>query len=165
MRLILIPIFVNYTIGAYNKNMPSLRNQSRALLSSKNATMTNPRLVVLDLLLIENRPLTIDQVLTLSKGKLVQSTLYRVINDLRDFGLITEFTTPENTMVIELNSEDSNHHHHIFCKDCGSITDIELNADLESALEKEVAKIEKFRSISIDSHSLELFGTCDDCAK
>ncbi len=145
--------------------MPSVRNQSRDLLSSKNATMTNPRLVVLDLLLIENRPLTIDQVLTLSKGKLVQSTLYRVINDLRDFGLITEFTTPENTMVIELNSEDSNHHHHIFCKDCGSITDIELNSDLESALEKEVAKIEKYRSISIDSHSLELFGTCDDCAK
>jgi len=145
--------------------MPSLRNQSRDLLSSKNATMTNPRLVVLDLLLIENRPLTIDQVLTLSKGKLVQSTLYRVINDLRDFGLITEFTTPENTMVIELNSEDSNHHHHIFCKECGSITDIELNSDLESALEKEVAKIEKYRSISIDSHSLELFGTCDDCAK
>ena len=145
--------------------MPSLRNQSRDLLSSKNATMTNPRLVVLELLLIENRPLTIDQVLTLSKGKLVQSTLYRVINDLRDFGLITEFTTPENTMVIELNSEDSNHHHHIFCKDCGSITDIELNSDLESELEKEVAKIEKYRSISIDSHSLELFGTCDDCAK
>ena len=145
--------------------MPSLRNQSRDLLSSKNATMTNPRLVVLDLLLIENRPLTIDQVLTLSKGKLVQSTLNRVINDLRDFGLITEFTTPENTMVIELNSEDSNHHHHIFCKECGSITDIELNSDLESALEKEVAKIEKYRSISIDSHSLELFGTCDDCAK
>tara|TARA_Y100000588_G_scaffold60376_1_gene59330 strand:+ start:400 stop:882 length:483 start_codon:yes stop_codon:yes gene_type:complete len=152
-------------IDEYNENMPSLRNQSRDLLSSKNATMTNPRLVVLDLLLIENRPLTIDQVLTLSKGKLVQSTLYRVINDLRDFGLITEFTTPENTMVIELNSEDSNHHHHIFCKDCGSITDIELNEDLESALEKEVAKIEKYRSISIDSHSLELFGTCDDCAK
>ena len=153
------------SIHEYNENMPSLRNQSRDSLSSKNATMTNPRLVVLDLLLIENRPLTIDQVLTLSKGKLVQSTLYRVINDLRDFGLITEFTTPENTMVIELNSEDSNHHHHIFCKDCGSITDIELNSDLESALEKEVAKIEKYRSISIDSHSLELFGTCDDCAK
>ena len=153
------------SIHEYNENMPSLRNQSRDLLSSKNATMTNPRLVVLDLLLIENRPLTIDQVLTLSKGKLVQSTLYRVINDLRDFGLITEFTTPENTMVIELNSEDSNHHHHIFCKDCGSITDIELNSDLESELEKEVAKIEKYRSISIDSHSLELFGTCDDCAK
>ena len=143
--------------------MPSLRNQSRDLLSSKNATMTNPRLVVLDLLLKENRPLTIDQVLKLSKGKLAQSTLYRVINDLCAFDLLTEFTTPENTIVVELNAGDGNHHHHIFCKKCGSITDIELNPELESALESEVAKIEKYRSISIDSHSLELFGTCDDC--
>ena len=132
-------------------------------MSSKKATVTNPRLVVLDLLLKENQPLTIDQVLKLSKGKLAQSTLYRVIGDLSDFGLITEFTTPENTMVIELNSEEGNHHHHIFCKDCGSITDIELNPELESALESEVGKIEKYRSISIDSHSLELYGTCDDC--
>ena len=132
-------------------------------MSSKKATVTNPRLVVLDLLLKENRPLTIDQVLKLSKGKLAQSTLYRVIGDLSDFGLITEFTTPENTMVIELNSDEGNHHHHIFCKDCGSITDIELKPELESALESEVAKIEKYRSISIDSHSLELYGTCDDC--
>ena len=143
--------------------MPSLRNQSRDMLSSKKATVTNPRLVVLDLLLNENRPLTIVQVLKLSKGKLAQSTLYRVIGDLSDFGLITEITTPENTMVIELNSDEGNHHHHIFCKDCGSITDIELNPELESALESEVAKIEKYRSISIDSHSLELYGTCDDC--
>ena len=133
------------------------------MLSSKKATVTNPRLVVLDLLWKENRPLTIEQVLKLSKGKLAQSTLYRVIGDLSDFGLITEFTTPENTMVIELNSDEGNHHHHIFCKDCGSITDIELNPELESALESEVAKIEKYRSISIDSHSLELYGTCDDC--
>ena len=125
--------------------------------------MTNPRLVVLDLLIKEARPLTIDQVLKLSKGKLAQSTLYRVINDLTAFDLITEFTTPENTMVIELNSEDNNHHHHIFCKKCGSITDIELNDNLEAALEKEVSKIEKYRSIAIDSHSLELYGTCDDC--
>tara|TARA_Y100000588_G_scaffold71245_1_gene73218 strand:- start:576 stop:1013 length:438 start_codon:yes stop_codon:yes gene_type:complete len=143
--------------------MPTLRNQSRALLGSKNATMTNPRLVVLDLLIKEARPLTIDQVLKLSKGKLAQSTLYRVISDLTDFDLITEFTTPENTMVIELNSEDNNHHHHIFCKKCGAITDIELNDSLEAALEKEVSKIEKYRSIAIDSHSLELYGTCDDC--
>ena len=127
--------------------------------------MTNPRLVVLDLLLKESRPLTIDQVLKLSKGKLAQSTLYRVINDLRDFEILTEFTTPENTMVIELNSGDNNHHHHIFCKRCGSITDIELNTNLESALQIEVAKIEKDRSILIESHSLELFGTCKDCVQ
>ena len=143
--------------------MPSLRNQSRDLLSSINATMTNPRLVVLDLLLIENRPLTIDQVLKLSKGKLVQSTLYRVINDLRDFGLITEFTTPENTKVVELNTEDINHHHHIFCENCSRIIDIELDNQLEEDIQTEVRNIEKQYSLSIHGHSLELTGLCDTC--
>jgi len=145
--------------------MISARKQSRNLLSSRNASITNPRLVVLELLLKESRPLTIDQVLKLSGGKLAQSTLYRVINDLRDFGLITEFTTPENTMVVELNVGGTRHHHHIFCRKCGSITDIELNPGLELNLEAEVKKIENEYSLSIDSHSLELFGSCNSCTK
>ncbi len=143
--------------------MISARKQSRNLLSSRNASITNPRLVVLELLLKESRPLTIDQVLKLSRGKLAQSTLYRVISDLRDFGLISEFTTPENTMVVELNVGWTRHHHHIFCRKCGSITDIELNPELELNLEKEVKKIENEYSFLIDSHSLELFGSCNSC--
>ena len=87
--------------------MQSSQNQSRNLLSSKKASVTNPRLVVLDILLRENRPLTIDQLLKISEGDIAQSTLYRVINDLKEFELISEFTTPENTMVVELNTKDT----------------------------------------------------------
>ena len=141
----------------------SLSKQSRNLLNSKKASITNPRLVVLGLLLQEGRPLTIEQLLKLSKGKLAQSTLYRVINDLREFGLITEFTTPENTIVVELNTEDSNHHHHIFCEKCGRIIDIELDSQLEDDIEKEVRNIEERYSLSIRGHSLELIGICDSC--
>ena len=141
----------------------SLSKQSRNLLNSKKASITNPRLVVLGLLLQEGRPLTIEQLLKLSKGKLAQSTLYRVINDLREFGLITEFTTPENTIVVELNTEDSNHHHHIFCEKCGRIIDIELDSQLEDDIEKEVRNIEGRYSLPIRGHSLELIGICDSC--
>tara|TARA_Y100000590_G_scaffold297561_1_gene335357 strand:+ start:2059 stop:2499 length:441 start_codon:yes stop_codon:yes gene_type:complete len=141
----------------------SLSKQSRNLLNSKKASITNPRLVVLGLLLQEGRPLTIEQLLKLSKGKLAQSTLYRVINDLREFDLITEFTTPENTIVVELNTEDSNHHHHIFCEKCGRIIDIELDSQLEDDIEKEVSNIEGRYSLSIRGHSLELIGICDTC--
>ena len=141
----------------------SLSKQSRNLLNSKKASITNPRLVVLGLLLQEGRPLTIEQLLKLSKGKLAQSTLYRVINDLREFDLITEFTTPENTIVVELNTEDSNHHHHIFCEKCGRIIDIELDSQLEDDIEKEVRNIEGRYSLSNRGHSLELIGICDTC--
>ena len=145
--------------------MVSVRKKSRTLLSSKNASITNPRLVVLDLLLKQSRPLTIDQVLKLAKGKLAQSTLYRVISDLTEFGLISEFTTPENTIVVELNTgENSGHHHHIFCENCVRIIDIELDDKLEAALEKEVSKIEKQYSLSIRGHSLELLGLCGPCS-
>lgn len=141
----------------------SIKNQSRDLLSSKNASITNPRLVVLGLLLEQERPLNIEQLLTLSNGKLAQSTLYRVINDLRDFGLIAEFTTPDNTIVVELNTEDVNHHHHIFCEKCGRVIDIELDRTLEADIEREVRKIEEQYSLSIHGHSLELLGLCDSC--
>ncbi len=141
----------------------SVTKQSRNLLNSKNASITNPRLIVLGLLLQQGRPLTIEQLLKLSKGRLAQSTLYRVINDLRNFGLITEFTTPENTLVVELNTEDVTHHHHIFCENCGRIIDIELDKQLEADLEKEVRKIEEQYSLSIQKHSLELLGLCNSC--
>ena len=94
--------------------MVSARKRSRSLLSASKASITNPRLIVLEVLLKESRPLTIDQVLRLASGKLAQSTLYRVINDLKAFDLVTEFTTPENTMVVELNSAQGRHHHHVF---------------------------------------------------
>ena len=76
----------------------SVKKQSRELLSSTNASITNPRLIVIELLLQQAKPLTIEQILKLSKGKIAQSTLYRVINDLTQFGLIVEFTGPDNTI-------------------------------------------------------------------
>ena len=143
--------------------MVSARSQSRTLLTSKNASITNPRLILLEMLLKKGQPLTIEQVLKLSRGKLAQSTLYRVINDLKAFGLINEFNTPEKTIVVELNRNEDRHHHHIFCDSCGAIIDIQLNAKLENDLDKEVRYIERNYALTINSHSLELFGICGNC--
>ena len=138
----------------------SLKNQSRDLLKSKDASITNPRLIVLGILLKQDVPLTIDKLLKLSRGKLAQSTLYRVINHLQRFGLVTN---PENTMVVELKVEETSHHHHLFCKNCGRIIDIELGGELEKQIENEVMDIQEQYELSIDGHSLELIGLCDLC--
>ena len=143
--------------------MASHTKKSEDLLNSKKISITTPRLILLSLLIKEERPLTVEQILSLSRGKIAQSTLYRVVNDLKSFGLITEFTTPDNTIVVEISKGDKNHHHHIFCKCCGEITDIALSDALEDHLKEEVISIQKSLKVLIDDHSLELYGLCEKC--
>lgn len=142
----------------------SLNEISRALLNSSAVTVTQPRLSLLAILLSEKRPLTVDQISRLSKGKIALSSLYRIIKDLKDSGIISEFQTPENTKVIELTEHQNEHHHHIFCRECGAITDFEINASLERDLEIEIRRVEYQYSVSVTSHSLELQSLCLKCA-
>jgi len=138
---------------------------SQSILDSKSVLATKPRLSLLRILLNERRPLTVDQITKLSKEKIALSSLYRVIKDLRDSGIISEFQTPENTKVIELTTHQNEHHHHIFCSQCGAITDFEIDDRLERDLEKEIRKVELQYSVSVTSHSLELQSLCLECNK
>ena len=141
----------------------SLNETSRTLLTSKAITITQPRLSLLAILLKEKRPLTVEQISQLSKGKIALSSLYRIIKDLKDSGIISEFQTPENTKVIELTEHQGDHHHHIFCRECGAITDFEIGATLERDLETEIRIVERQYSVSVTSHSLELQSMCLNC--
>jgi len=148
--------------------MPTMKTKSRkevskTLLASKNISITKPRLILLEILLGQKRPLTVEQVVRLSKGRIALSSLYRVINDLRELKVIAEFQTPDNTKVIELIDHEDRHHHHIFCGSCGSVTDFEINEKLETDLEKEIQKIEGKYTLSVISHSLELLSLCARC--
>ena len=141
----------------------SRREVSKTLLASKNISITKPRLLLLEILLAQNRPLTVEQVVKLSKGRIALSSLYRVINDLRELSVIAEFQTPDNIKVIELIGHDDTHHHHIFCGSCGSVTDFEITDQLETDLEKEIQKIEDKYALSVISHSLQLLSLCVRC--
>lgn len=138
---------------------------SRSILASKNVSVTKPRLSLLSILLNERRPLTVEQITKRSKEKIALSSLYRVIKDLRDSGIISEFQTPENTKVIELTTHQNEHHHHIFCSQCGAITDFEIDDRLERDLEKEIRKVELQYSVSVTSHSLALQSLCLKCSR
>ena len=152
-------IMINMT-----KNKINLRQNSRQILLSNNIPITIPRILVLEILLKNEGPLKVEEVIKLSKGKLAISSLYRIINDLKKFNLINEFQTLENTKVIELASLLEEHHHHLFCKSCGAVYDFEVNDSLEKDLEKEIRKIESKYEVSVLSHSLELLGICNKCS-
>ena len=134
MRLSLIfifvkPIFIEFHIFLLLKiNYDYFAmNNSRKILADHKVSITNPRILVLEALLELKGPITVDDLLAQLKDKVAKSTLYRVLNDLKDINILHEFSTPDSQTVVELILEDHSHHHHLFCSDCGEIIDVELS--------------------------------------
>ena len=169
MRLSLIfifvkPIFIEFHIFLFLKiNYDYFAmNNSRKILADHKVSITNPRILVLEALLELKGPITVDDLLAQLKDKVAKSTLYRVLNDLKDINILHEFSTPDSQTVVELILEDHSHHHHLFCSDCGEIIDVEMATEFENKLLKEIKRIEKKFNFVIEDHRLELFGKCTD---
>jgi Fe2+ or Zn2+ uptake regulation protein len=141
-----------------------MKKNPRNILSEKNVSITNPRILVIEELLNHKKPLTIDLLQKNLKGKIALSTLYRVLNDLKKINVIKEFNTPEKETVVELSiHEEEDHHHHIFCKKCGDVQDINLSSKLEFDLDKEIIEIQNSLKFTVEEHTLELIGICSNC--
>jgi len=142
-----------------------MSQSSRKILSEHSVSITNPRILVLEALLDFGNPITIDELQLRLKGNVAKSTLYRVLNDLKKINILNEFTSPDNSTVVELILEDHSHHHHLFCSDCGEVIDVELSEEFEMMLTKEIQKIQKKFNFEIKDHRVEMFGLCtDECA-
>ena len=135
---------------------------SKKILSDNNVSITNPRVLVLEALLDNKSPITVEELLTKLENQVAKSTLYRVLSDLKKINILQEFTNLENQSVVELLLDTDSHHHHLFCSDCGEIIDVEMANEFEEKLSKEIKRIEKKFNFIIEDHRLELFGKCTD---
>ena len=135
---------------------------SKKILSDNNVSITHPRILVLEALLDNKSPITVDELLTKLENQVAKSTLYRVLSDLKKINILQEFTNLENQSVVELLLDTDSHHHHLFCSDCGEIIDVEMANEFEEKLSKEIKRIEKKFNFIIEDHRLELFGKCTD---
>ena len=156
MLILGIKVVLSYPSLIKNKAsnvIPANEKNSKEILSNHNVSITNPRILVVEALLKTKNPVTIEELQAMLKNKVAKSTLYRVLNDLKKINILNEFTSPDNTTVIELSLEDDIHHHHLFCSDCGEVIDVELSEEFERLLSKEIKKIEnKFEKKSSESN-------------
>jgi len=149
----------------YESIMKNMSENSRKILTEHKVSITNPRILVLEALLEVNNPLTVEELQSKLKGIVAKSTLYRVLNDLKKINILNEFTSPDNSTVVELILEDHSHHHHLFCSDCGEVIDVELSDEFEKMLLVEIESIQKKFNFEINDHRVEMFGLCtDECA-
>lgn len=84
-------------------------------------------------------------------------TVYRTLGTLGKLGLICEVHSAGNCRSYVLR-RPSEHHHHLVCSNCGTVTDF-TGCDLDE-LERRLSQKTGFE---IDGHLLEFSGRCQEC--
>lgn len=86
------------------------------------------------------------------------TTVYRTLQALADAGEVDVLRTPEGESVYRQCS--TGHHHHLVCRSCGLTVEIE-GPTVESWADRTAAQ----HGFAQVEHTLEIFGTCGDCAR
>ncbi|ABO23528.1 ferric iron uptake transcriptional regulator [Shewanella loihica] len=86
------------------------------------------------------------------------ATVYRVLNQFDDAGIVTRHHFESGKAVFELAS--THHHDHLVCLSCGKV--IEFS---DEVIERRQDEIAMKHNIKLTNHSLYLYGVCtnDEC--
>lgn len=85
------------------------------------------------------------------------TTVYRTLQALADAGEVDVLRTPDGESVYRQCS--TGHHHHLVCRACGRTVEIE-----GPAVEAWATRMARAHGFAEVEHTLEIFGTCQDCA-
>ena len=86
------------------------------------------------------------------------ATVYRVLNQFDDAGILTRHHFEGGKSVFELTG--ANHHDHLVCLKCGKVVEFE-----DDVIERRQLEIAKSNGIKLTHHSLYLYGECEDTAQ
>ncbi len=118
---------------------------------------TLPRLKVLDLFQNSTqRHMSAEDVYKLllnENADVGLATVYRVLTQFEQAGLLVRHHFESGKAVFELN--EGNHHDHLVCLQCGKVEEF-----YDPEIEKRQIKIAKDRGFNIHDHSLYLYADC-----
>jgi len=118
---------------------------------------TVPRLKILEIL--ENAPvrhLTAEDVykkLLESKGDIGLATVYRVLTQFENSGLVIRHSFEGGRSVFEL--DDEGHHDHMLCLECGEVFEF-----FDKIIEERQRQVTKDAGFVLEDHSLYMYGVC-----
>ena len=126
-------------------------------LKSIGLKATLPRLKILDLFEQGNkRHMTAEEVYRLLSDEgqdIGLATVYRVLTQFEQAGLLIRHHFDSDKAVFELNQGD--HHDHLVCLQCGKVEEF-----FDAEIEKRQARVAKERGFAIRDHSLQIYADC-----
>lgn len=84
------------------------------------------------------------------------ATVYRVLTQFEQAGLVTRHHFEGGQSVFELN--EGKHHDHILCVKCGKVDEF-----IDKVIEERQEMIAKEKGYEMTDHSLYIYGICQDC--
>jgi Fur family transcriptional regulator, ferric uptake regulator len=131
-------------------------------LKSTGLKATLPRLKILEVFQnAKQRHMTAEdvfRVLLEERSDIGLATVYRVLMQFEQAGLITRSNFESGKAVFELN--EGQHHDHLVCLDCGRVEEF-----FDAEIEKRQQMVAQARGFTLQEHALSLYASCrkTDC--
>ena len=133
-----------------------------ARLRQNHQRYTPQRREIVEVLANGGHPLTIQDIREHSSD-LAQSSVYRNLVVLEEFGVVVKVVTNGEIGRYELAEDLTGHHHHLICSQCGVVRDVVVPQALELDIDRTLAKIARRERFSLDHHRLDVIGRCSKC--
>lgn len=95
------------------------------------------------------------KILLVQNEEIGLATVYRVLNQFDDAGIVTRHHFEGGKSVFELSHKK--HHDHLVCLKCGKVVEFE-----DDVIEQRQNDIAEYHNITLTNHSLYLYGECED---
>lgn len=131
-------------------------------LKSTGLKATLPRLKILEVFQnATQRHMTAEDVFRVlldERSDIGLATVYRVLMQFEQAGLLTRSNFESGKAVYELN--EGQHHDHLVCLDCGRVEEF-----FDAEIEKRQQMVAKSRGFALQEHALSLYANCTkgDC--
>lgn len=127
-------------------------------LRGRGVRATGPRRAVVAAALRRSRPFTAQQLVE-DVGGIGRATVFRTLDLLVRAGVLSRMHGVEaGERCVRYTRCEPQHHHHLRCRSCGRVEEIELRA-----LERQLAAVARRRGFLAVEHEVEIAGLCPRC--
>jgi Fe2+ or Zn2+ uptake regulation protein len=141
----------------------NLHDTAASRLGADGQRYTAARRAVVEALAASAHPLSLPQLLVQRAG-LAQSSAYRNLAVLERAGVVHRIASTDGFARYELAEDLTEHHHHLICSSCGSVSDFTVPDDLEHTIGRALARVASRSRVQVEHHRLDLIGACSTCA-
>ena len=101
----------------------------------------------------------IEDTLRAGDRKVGRATIYRVLDELVELGLLGKVEIGDGVTRFEsVYPDGAEHHHHFVCVNCGRLIPF-----VDDELERVVRRVSRREGFAVEAHDITLRGYCRDC--